>query len=119
MDDKINDCNQENQIVSTYGSPVNEVGNGTKFASVGINESLNPSASVVVLDLNDVGEGGGTIGEGEKLEGGWVVVVLSVDELLSLGNSVSQGHRGRRRGNLGCGLVVRISSCQRVTAKTY
>ncbi len=68
---------------------------------MGVNECLHPSTGAVVLDLDDVGECGRAVWEGKEFEGGWVVVMLAVDELLSLCDGVSRGQRGRRGGDLG------------------
>jgi hypothetical protein len=54
---------------------------------VGVDEGLVPGASCVILDLNNVGQGSGTIVLSKVLEGGRVLVVFALEFLLGGSNS--------------------------------
>ena len=68
----------------TYGGLGNEVRDRKKFTAVGVHESLVPQVLFLVLDLNDMDQGGSTIRTGEILEGGVESVVLPSEDLLGL-----------------------------------
>lgn len=85
----------------THRSLGNEVNNGPQLAGVSINERLEEDVLILVADLEDVGQDGGTVLENNVLELGSDLVLLSVEGLLSGGDSVGDGDGGDGVGDLG------------------
>lgn len=63
---------------------------------VRIYEGLNPSTSLIVLYLDDVGEDDRIIFRGDELQGSWVVIIFPVESSFCLGNGLF--NRDRRCG---------------------
>ena len=68
-----------------------------ELAGVSVDECLEPDAGVVILDLDDMGEGEGAVLLGDKLEGRGPLVELAVERSLSLRDGILERHGGRRR----------------------
>lgn len=85
----------------THRSLSNKVGNRDDFARVSVNESLEPSTSLVILDLNDMSQSDRLVLLDQELEGWRVIVELAIELLLSGSNCLFDGNARSRRRNLG------------------
>ena len=56
-----------------------------------VHEGLEPSASLHVLDLHDMGQGERAVFLRNELDGWWVLVELSGEGRLSLGDGIVNG----------------------------
>lgn len=84
-----------------------EVGDVHKVAAVSINEGLNPSTGLVVLNLHNVSQSHGAVLLGNKLEGRGPFVVLATEGTLGFSNGFFEGERRLRRGHGSCRPRVR------------
>ena len=66
---------------------------------MGINESLKPSSSLIVLNLDDVGQDRGAVGFGEEFQSWRMSVERSAQGFLSNSCRVTDGNGRRGRGN--------------------
>ncbi len=78
-----------------------EVGQLNDIARMGIDEGLEPRASLVVLNLHDVRKGEGAVLLGDELDGRWVLVELARERTLRLRDGIINGERRDSRGD-GC-----------------
>lgn len=85
--------------METHRGFCNEVSNGDKLTGVGVDESLDPSTSLVILDLNDMRQHNGVVILDQEFEGGRMVIELAIESLLSSGNSLLEGDGGCRGRN--------------------
>ena len=63
-----------------------------EFTRMSVNEGFEPSASFIILNLDDMSESQGVVFFCDELEGGRVFVELSVQGALRLGNGVIEGN---------------------------
>jgi len=75
----------------TYRSLADEVGNGNQLSSVSIDECLEPSSSVVVLNLDNMGQDGSAIVLGQVFESSGVLVESSRECLFGSSDSILKG----------------------------
>lgn len=68
-----------------------------ELAGMSIDESLDPQAGGVILDLNDVRQRHGVIFFGDELEGGGPLIELATQRALGLCDGVFEGERWSRR----------------------
>lgn len=81
----------------------NKVNNVNELAAVRVDERLDPRARLLVLDLNDVRQDGSVVGLDDVFERDRVVVVLSVNDTLRLGNGLLRRQLGNRGSDRRCG----------------
>ncbi len=70
-----------------------------------IDECLNPCAGLIVLYLNYVREHGRAILKDEKFKGGWMIVILSVNEFFGFRYSIGNGDTRLGRSDTCCGAL--------------
>lgn len=63
-----------------------------EIAGVSVNESFEPGASFIVLDLDDMGKSQGAIFLRHKFEGSGVVIKLPIQGAFRLGDSIIEGN---------------------------
>ncbi len=80
--------------MKAYRSLGNEVRDRDKFAGVSIDESLNPSASFIILDLNDMCQNSRIVVLDQELEGRGMVIELSIERLLGRSDSLLESDGG-------------------------
>jgi hypothetical protein len=78
----------------------NEIADADQVPRVSINESLEPGTSLLVLQLDDVGEGDITTGLNVVFQRGVHVVVVGVEWLLDLRKDGAPGDSRNRVGKL-------------------
>ena len=83
-----------------------EVGHLDELPGVRVHEGLEPSASLRVLDLHDMRQGERTVLFRDELDGRRVLVKLSGEGRLSLGDGIVNEDGGDRRRDLGCEVTI-------------